>query len=340
MRHDARGLRQAVEAFCSAEGRMVGSAGHDEARRFVRARCEDLGLEPYGADLELPYATSEMRGTNVVGVRRGEDRALSPLLLGAHYDSVIAAPCADDNAAAVAILLAMAESMADRRLSRDVVFAFFDAEEPPYFQTSSMGSLRFVRDQMDDRGVHLAVVLDLVGHDVPVDLLPFPLPLPGLERIRDLLFVTGVESHESLQTLLRDPALPRRPRRIATRNENVGDLSDHHAFRLAGYPFLFFSCGRWQHYHMPTDTPEKLSYRKMAHTASYLESLVSALAEADLPRRADPTLQADTVAFEIESLKASLGWLLPVLLRVAGVAELASREDLDELATSLQTLGI
>jgi len=38
---------------------------------------------------------------------RGGDPDLAPLLVGAHFDSAIAAPCSDDNAAAVAIALAV-----------------------------------------------------------------------------------------------------------------------------------------------------------------------------------------------------------------------------------------
>ena len=319
---------------------MVGTPAHATARRKVRTWCHELGLEPYGEGLELPYETADMRGTNVVGVRRGTDPSLAPVLLGAHYDSPIPAPCADDNAAAVAILLSIAGSLAERRLQRDVIFAFFDAEESPWCHSPSMGSIRFVEDQMDARGVHLAVVLDLMGHDVPVDLLPVSLPVPGLGRVRDLFFMTGAESHTSLQDVVRDVGLPKRLGLIATRNENVGDLSDHHAFRLAGYPYLFFSCGRWPHYHMPSDTPEKLSYEKMARMASFLEALVVRLDDADLDRAPGTPLEVDTVAFEKEQLRASLGLLLPLLQKVAGIERLESREDLDHLAARLQDLGI
>ena len=44
-----------------------------------------------------------------------------------------------------------------------------------------MGSIRFYEDQRREE-IHCAILLDLVGHDVPV---------PGLE---DLLFITGMES--------------------------------------------------------------------------------------------------------------------------------------------------
>ena len=315
---------------------MVGSPGHDKARGYLTERCQALGLVPYGDDLELPFSTPTMRGTNLVGVRSGSDASLPPLLLAAHYDSVIAAPCADDNGSAVAILLSLAAELPQGALERDVICAFFDAEEPPYFLSPSMGSVRFVEDQMDGRGVHAAVVLDLMGHDVPVELLDAPFVGP----LRSLFFVTGAESHPALQDVLRQTGVPRPLRLAATRNENVGDMSDHHAFRLAGHPYLFFSCGRWQHYHEPTDTPDKLNYEKMAKMAAYLESLVPRLATTSLPREGNRSPEADTVAFEIESLKAAFGWRFPLLLRLIGMKKPTSRADLDRIAGYLMRLGI
>ena len=58
---------------------------------------------------------------------------LAPVLLGAYYDTCDSLPGADDNAAAVPVLLEVAAQMADETLERSVILAFFDAEEPPHF---------------------------------------------------------------------------------------------------------------------------------------------------------------------------------------------------------------
>jgi hypothetical protein len=68
--------------------------------------------------------------------RHGEQdfcNLLAPVLLGAHYDTCDSLPGADDNAAAVPVLLEVAAQMADETLERSVILAFFDAEEPPHF---------------------------------------------------------------------------------------------------------------------------------------------------------------------------------------------------------------
>ncbi len=298
----------------------------------------ELRLEHYSgaADYELPYQQDGEKFFNLVGVLPGTDRKARPILLGAHYDSVIDAPCADDNAAAVAITLAIAERLRVQSPARDVIVTFFDAEEPPYFLSQAMGSIRFVLDQMDARGVGFALIQDLTGHDVSL-----PLPALGnvaLPKIKDLLFMTGAESHPRLPDLvdgcLSGSDLPL----VATLNENVGDMSDHHIFRQMGLPYLFFSCGRWEHYHQRSDTPEKLNYEKMARIADFLASVaLAACAAGDLSKVQADT---DTAAFEIRLLRKTFGLFLPMLLRLAGLNKLEDRADLDTIVAQLSGLGL
>jgi hypothetical protein len=41
-----------------------------------------------------------------------------------------------------------------------------------------MGSHRFYHDQLDARGVHFALILDMVSHDVSIPLGSVDLPVP------------------------------------------------------------------------------------------------------------------------------------------------------------------
>jgi hypothetical protein len=167
--------------------------------------------------------------------------------------------------------------------------------------------------------------MDLVGHD-------FALPLPGLAN---LLVAVGVESSGALPGLVdacrRPAALPL----VVARNEVVGDMSDHHAFRLRGVPYLFLTCGRWIHYHRESDTPDRLAWGKMGLIRDYLVALAGAMAEADLA-----TPPVDTTAMEIRYLETALGPVLPVVLAQLGINALKTREDLQRLAFGLQALGV
>ncbi len=51
-------------------------------------------------------------------------------------------------------------------------------------------------------------------------------------------------------------------------------MSDHHIFRVNAIPYLFFNCGRWQHYHMPTGTPHKLNYDLVVAITNFLADIV------------------------------------------------------------------
>ncbi len=349
-----RALKTDVAHLALPHGRLVGSHGHAVARAYLLKRMERLGLRPYRGDsFALQYGEEGAVRVNLLGVAAGRDPALPPVLVGAHYDSVIAAPCADDNCAALAIALAAAEAFRNRPPARDVAIALFDAEEPPHFLGPGMGSIRFYEDQMQPEGVHAAVIMDLVGHDV---VLPFSYlrvhrladwlarRLPRLDRwdvalpiVRDLLFVTGAESHPALPEAVEKARLPRRLRLVAALNEYIGDMSDHGVFRQRGVPYLFLSCGRWPHYHVPTDTPDRLNYRKMRRIAKYLVRLVESLCGAPLAPRAGAT---DPVDFEIRCLKRSLGPILPFALRLLGIPRLATRQDLTALAQALMATGL
>jgi Zn-dependent M28 family amino/carboxypeptidase len=73
----------------------------------------------------------------------GLDREV--LVVGAHYDSFANCPAANDNGSGVAALLELARCLAGRPLERTVRFVAFANEEPPFFWTDDMGSLRYAR---------------------------------------------------------------------------------------------------------------------------------------------------------------------------------------------------
>jgi Zn-dependent M28 family amino/carboxypeptidase len=245
-------MRELVDELCSdaCAGRATGTPGGERAREVVKAALRDAGLDP--AEQPIP----RNRGVNLLATLEGDsDRYV---LVAAHYDHLGGRPGAyfrgaDDNAAAVAILVEVARALAARRQDgRGVVIAAFDAEEPPHFQSNCMGSQAWVRNATVplDR-VDLMICMDLVGHAVGPEHAP--------AEVRESLFVLGAEREKGVVA-----------RRIDA--EVIPPLSDYLAFWQARVPFAFLTCGRWQHYHALSDTPEKLDYAKMAATARWLEA--------------------------------------------------------------------
>jgi Zn-dependent M28 family amino/carboxypeptidase len=199
------------------------------------------------------------------------------ILVGAHYDHLGRAGRgevywgADDNAAAVAIVLDLADRLTSESLQGELVIALFDGEEPPHFLTSEMGSQLFVEEPTIplDR-IDMAIILDLVGHAIGPDQAP--------PAVRNTLFVLGAEKSSGSRALVDHAAAG--VEGVSVRQldiDIVPPLSDYESFRRGSVPILFLTCGRWRHYHEVTDTPDRLDYDKIAAIADYLEALILTL---------------------------------------------------------------
>jgi hypothetical protein len=333
-------LRADVEEICFPEGRVTGTPGHARAEAILCRRLAEIGCRPYlGDSFRLPYRQNNQDFTNLVGVIPGTGTG-APLLVGAHYDSVIEAPCADDNAAAVAIALEVGRMAGQKPLERDLIIAIFDAEEPPHFQGPTMGSINFYQKQTDGRGFHAAIVMDLVGHDVPLGPERIGAMLgirakTGLPDLRDLVFVTGTESHPALPAIVEATPEPDGIRVLPTLNAYVGDMSDHGIFRKNSVPYFFLSCGHWEHYHCPTDTPDRLNYAKMAAIAEYISTLLARLSVTELPKGLG---MCDPVELESRRMQAILGPLLPALMGRPG--PIRTREQIAKVVSRMRATGL
>lgn len=259
-------VRELVDALCSDEcaGRAPGTPGGDAARAIVLDAMRAAGLDAF--EQPIPAAG----GANVLAKLDGEtDRYV---LVAAHFDHLgefggQIYRGADDNAAAVAILIEVGRQLAAiRAKGRGVILAAFDAEEPPHFLQGSMGSEFFARNPTVplDR-IDLMVCMDLVGHAIGDASLP--------PTVRQTLFALGAE--RSYGTSARVDGIVE-PGVIVRRAdaEIIPPLSDYGPFWARERPFLFLTSGRSRLYHTAGDTPEHLDFEKMAATARWLERFV------------------------------------------------------------------
>ena len=137
-----------VQALATPEGRTVDTPGHIEALEYISNYLAGTELIPYsGNQFQVDYTRDNTTFTNILATLPGKNKALPPILMGAHYDAINDTPGADDNAAAVSILLDFGSLIPPETLNRSVILAFFDAEEPPFFLQQSMGSIRYYEDQ-------------------------------------------------------------------------------------------------------------------------------------------------------------------------------------------------
>ncbi len=328
-----------IQVLSRPEGRRVSGPGHDQAVEYLTGRMAESGLQPLHGDCfhsshdaVHPSTGEPVTLVNLAGVIRGRSSSERPLILGAHYDSAIDAPCSDDNAASIAVILAAIRELAGHGLNRDLIAIFFDAEERPFFGTNIMGSELFCRTHLEDLVPVLILVLDVIGH-------PFSFGVPILERffncLRDLFFVTGSESGSSLPGLIETAAEDLDGMRLVpTLNKYVGDVSDHGNFRRRGLPYLFLSAGPTDYHHTLRDVPSVISDRRLEAVLHFLLRLV-----VTVDRRPPVPGEGccDPVDFEVSMLRRSIGWLLYPLLFAMGLPFPKSREDLDGLAALLSS---
>lgn len=259
-------MEELVAGLCSDEcaGRAPGTPGGRAARRMVIEALREAGLDPY--EQEVPGC----RGANVLATLPGEDIERW-ILVAAHYDhlGVLGGETyrgADDNAAAVAILAEVARGLAaDRPDGRGVIFAAFDAEEPPHFLTAAMGSEHFARHPVVPlETIDLMACMDLVGHSLGPEGLP--------DQVRDTVFALGAERSHGTRELLTsmESAEPGVHVRAADA-EIIPPLSDYAGFWDRDRPFLLLTNGRSRVYHTPQDVPSQLAWEKMGATARWLE---------------------------------------------------------------------
>jgi Zn-dependent M28 family amino/carboxypeptidase len=209
-------------------------------------------------------------------------------LVGAHYDTAVFTPGADDNASGVAVLLELARLFQSVSSARTVRFAFFSTEEPPFFRTDDMGSRRYV-ERLKTRAetVSAMLCLEMVGYfsdekssQKYPPLLRFFYPSEGNFAAvvgdfgsRQLVRRVAREIRASCRVPVESASLPRPVPGV--------DFSDHLNFWREGIPAVMVTDTafyRNPHYHGPTDTPDKLDYILMSELTKGLASAVRALA--------------------------------------------------------------
>lgn len=259
--------------------------------RALQAAAEYIDREWRRQGYQVRHQTYEARGVpsiNLEITRRGNSRPEEFLLLGAHYDSVIGSPGANDNASGVAALLELSRLFTEAEPSRSVRFVAFVNEEPPFFYWGQMGSMVYAREARrrgDD--IRLMISLETIGcysqrpgsQRYP-PLLSFFYP----DRGNFIAFVSNLRSRRALRRLVEafqsHSDFPAESAALPALIPGVS-WSDHLSFWRQGYRAVMVTDTafyRYPYYHTGRDTPEKLDYDAMARLTDGLFRAVLELA--------------------------------------------------------------
>lgn len=283
----AERLRADVTAIASVPHNVRHYAAFERTAQHIEGVLTELG---YAMDPQV-FTVSGRSVRNIEATR--EPRTVTPntetLVLGAHYDSFEDAPGANDNGTGTAAVLELARLLRDWQPVRTRVrYVLFVNEEPPYYRTPDMGSLRYVQ-RLVERGEKVRGMLSLETLGAFSDELgsqtypaPFGLFYPSTANFVAFIGLSGSRTflHEVMEPFRRHTAFPSLGGISTDYIDGIG-WSDHWSFSQQGYPAVMVTdtaLFRYKHYHLPSDTPDKIDYAKLARITKGIERVVREIA--------------------------------------------------------------
>ena len=236
------------------------------------------------------YSVQGIECANLEITCTGNSRNNDVILIGAHYDSVLGSPGANDNGSGVAALLELSRLFKDVALETSLRFVAFVNEEPPFFFWPGMGSMVYAK-AAKQRGdpIRFMISLETIGcyrdqhgsQSYP-PLLKYFYPDTG----NFITFVSNLRSRKIMRDCVHafSSVTDFPVQSIATLALVPGVAwSDHLAFWRHGYKaFMVTDTAfyRYPYYHTAQDTPDKLNYAPYAEMTNGLFLMLSRLANA------------------------------------------------------------
>jgi Zn-dependent M28 family amino/carboxypeptidase len=283
----AANSRRHVAAIASREHNMFHAAELEASAQYIEKALAGLGYLPVAQRYTVPESSMVSRAAEARNIEvelQGGARASEIVIVGAHYDSVLGAPGANDNGSGVAAVLELARLLKDAKPARTLRCVLFVNEEPPFDQTALMGSRVYAR-RSRERGENVVAMfsLETIGYysDAPgSQRYPFPFSLFYPSTGNFVAFVSNLSSrallHESLASFRRHAKLPSEGVAAPAFIPGV-DWSDHRSFWEKGWPALMVTDTapyRYPHYHTAGDTPDKVDYERLARVVTGLHRML------------------------------------------------------------------
>jgi Zn-dependent M28 family amino/carboxypeptidase len=258
------------------------------AQNFLEKSLEDVGYKVEKQTYKIQRFAGA-KATNLIVEVAGGDKKDEIVIVGAHYDSVAGCPGANDNGSGTAATLALARAFAKKKPDRTLRFVLFANEEPPWFKTKDMGSLVYAK-RCKERKENVVAMLSLetIGYysdekdSQKFNNLP-PLRLLYPDTGNFIAFVADVNSGPLAQKVVgkfrETTKFPAHGCALPSFIEGIG-WSDHWSFWEMEYPALMVTdtaTFRYPHYHLKTDTPDKLDYERTARVVAGLERVIADL---------------------------------------------------------------
>jgi Peptidase family M28 len=282
-------LKDHVATISAGERNIAHHEGLERTAQYLESALRGFGYA-------IGWQTYTVKGKDVRNVEaliEAADSDTSPetIVVGAHYDSAVGTPGASVNATGTAAVLELSRLLRDLqgRSKKRIRFAFFALKEPPHFQTSDMGSLRYARAlAAREERVTAMYSLDSLGYyssERGSQRYPPLLDLVLPDRGDFVAFLGPLGSRPLASESLRlFRSYTQFPSFMGVGPGFIPGLagSDHWAFAQQGFPAIVVTdtAGlRYPHYHRPTDTPDKVDIAKLTRVVKAMEGAIRVLAK-------------------------------------------------------------
>ena len=278
-----------LRALVAERHPLSSPAALHRAEDYLAEQFRLLGLEV----ASHPFKAMGETYRNVIATVPASPGNAAPLLIAAHYDTVLGSPGADDNASALAVLLEAARCLREVTLGRDVRFIAFCLEEEDLL--GSLAYASWLRESHQE--ICGAIVLECVGYaraEEGSQRKPPGVPIT-VPSVGDFLAIVGNQASTGLVAAVEDAAKQHVPdlKTVSLVVPGNGEVlpdtrrSDHAAFWHYGYPAVMLTDTadfRNPNYHQPTDTLETLDLGFMDKVARTVTAAALELAGTEIKK--------------------------------------------------------
>ena len=211
---------------------------------------------------------------NVIGYLPGNDPVLKNEVvgIGCHYDHVgirngSVYPGADDNGSGTVAVMEVAKALAiNKNNKRSIVFIFHTAEEK-----GLLGSKYLTQNLGVVENMVSYINLDMIGRGATDSIYSI-----GSDKL-------STELHDIVEEINRRSVNMAFDYKFDDDNdpERLYYRSDHYQYALKNIPVVFFFDWMNEDYHQPTDTADKINFRKLANLSELSYQIMLDLANRD-----------------------------------------------------------
>lgn len=201
---------------------------------------------------------------NIIATPHNQKKEGRKIIVSAHYDSVINAPGANDNASGVAAVLELARIFSSLKNNVNLQFVIFGAHE-----FNKLGSRNFVRtlQETDQIGnINMNINFDLIGSGETI------LVCCDVKSVDEILCR---KTRLWLRSLACDAVKELGIKNVEITSE--GPRLDNWAFYKVGIPFIHFLCVPYKYLHTPEDTFDKIKPEMVKKVISIAKIIINGL---------------------------------------------------------------